>query len=211
MADVRDPGFWHRFSIAVHRDDAEKVEKELSKFSDVKHTYVKSQSTSSASSPSPVATPTSLSPLSPALHTQPLSPIALQHFAPSKSAGALASPTTPVTPQTASSTSTGPKRQPSRLKKPAPAKTRSTPSHKPFMRNKNPSLLSLGLSGRPESRFKFWTQVTADPSNRNSWLESQRKKKRQRTWICWVFWLVLLALVAGVVVAILVLKSKNII
>ncbi|KAF2737701.1 hypothetical protein EJ04DRAFT_510135, partial [Polyplosphaeria fusca] len=44
----------------------------------------------------------------------------------------------------------------------------------------------------------------------DSWLESQLKKKKQRTWMCWAFWLVFAILVAGVVVTILLLKSKGI-
>ncbi|PVH98818.1 hypothetical protein DM02DRAFT_643365 [Periconia macrospinosa] len=80
-----------------------------------------------------------------------------------------------------------------------------------FTRQSNNSQLTLGLSGRPQSRFKFWTSVSADPSNRNSWLESQQRKARQRTYICWGFWLALLAIIAGVVAAVLVLKSKGII
>ncbi|KAF2787441.1 hypothetical protein K505DRAFT_126704 [Melanomma pulvis-pyrius CBS 109.77] len=45
----------------------------------------------------------------------------------------------------------------------------------------------------------------------DSWLESQRKKKRQRTWICWVFWLSLAGLITGIVVCVLLLKARKII
>lgn len=45
----------------------------------------------------------------------------------------------------------------------------------------------------------------------DSWLESQKKKQRQRTWICWSFWLCLGVLVAGIVVTLLILKGKGII
>ncbi|CAO2649959.1 Nn.00g012510.m01.CDS01 [Neocucurbitaria sp. VM-36] len=73
------------------------------------------------------------------------------------------------------------------------------------------STLSLSLSGRPHSSFRFWTTITADPSHRDSWLESQKKKRRQRTWICWCFWLGLGVLVAGVVVTLVVLRGRGII
>jgi hypothetical protein len=80
---------------------------------------------------------------------------------------------------------------------------------------------SLSLSGRPRTLFKTWTTITGNAAahsnsntdggyNSDSWLESQQRKKRQRTWICWCFWLGLIALVAGVVVAILVLRKYDI-
>lgn len=82
---------------------------------------------------------------------------------------------------------------------------------RPFFRAPNLSTLSLSLSGRPTSRFKFVTTITADASHRDSWLVRQKKKERQRTWLCWAFWLVFLVLVAGVVVMVLVLRAKHII
>ncbi|OAL04586.1 hypothetical protein IQ06DRAFT_99069 [Phaeosphaeriaceae sp. SRC1lsM3a] len=74
---------------------------------------------------------------------------------------------------------------------------------------RSPSALSL--SGRPRSAFKTWTTITANPHPRDSWLEGQQRKRRQRTWICWCFWLCMMALVAGVVVAVVVLKAHKII
>lgn len=74
---------------------------------------------------------------------------------------------------------------------------------------RSPSALSL--SGRPRSAFKTWTTITANPNSRDSWLEGQKKKRRQRTWICWCFWLCVFALVAGVVVAVVVLRAHGII
>ncbi|KAH7092531.1 hypothetical protein FB567DRAFT_576891 [Paraphoma chrysanthemicola] len=95
---------------------------------------------------------------------------------------------------------------------PAPTKQQHSPKPPPSPRHPRsfrcPS--SLSLSGRPR-HFKTWTTITANPSHRASWLESQKKKSRQRTWICWVFWLVLMLVVAGVVVTVLVLKSHHII
>lgn len=67
----------------------------------------------------------------------------------------------------------------------------------------------LDLTGRPQSRFTFWT--TVDTGHRESWLERQQQKKSRRTCMCWVFWLCLIAIVTGVVIAILYLKSRGII
>lgn len=73
-------------------------------------------------------------------------------------------------------------------------------------------LSTLSLTGRPPSRFRFWTTITADGAPpRDSWLESQRRKSKQRTWICWSFWIVIILLVTAVVVTILVLRSHGII
>ncbi|EUC45409.1 hypothetical protein COCMIDRAFT_26432 [Bipolaris oryzae ATCC 44560] len=82
---------------------------------------------------------------------------------------------------------------------------------RPFFRAPNISAISLSLSGRPSSRFKFVTTITADASHRDSWLVRQKRKERHRTWICWAFWIGLLLLVAAVVTTVLVLKSKRII
>ncbi|KAF3051269.1 hypothetical protein E8E11_010589 [Didymella keratinophila] len=86
---------------------------------------------------------------------------------------------------------------------------------------RNGSRLSLGisLSGRPKSAFRFWTTITAgdisDETNagirNDSWLEGQRRKARQRAWMCWAFWGVFLLLVVGAVVTVLLLREKNII
>ncbi|KAJ6199452.1 hypothetical protein J3E72DRAFT_186000 [Bipolaris maydis] len=82
---------------------------------------------------------------------------------------------------------------------------------RPFFRAPNISAISLSLSGRPSSRFKFVTTITADASHRDSWLVRQKRKERHRTWICWAFWIALLLLVAAVVTTVLVLKSRGII
>ncbi|CAI6337830.1 unnamed protein product [Periconia digitata] len=115
-----------------------------------------------------------------------------------------------LSPQASSTTTT-----PTRLTKAPRAQTKQgrprARSNPLFTRQTNGSQLTLGLSGRPQSRFKFWTSVSADPSNRNSWLEGQKRKARQRTYMCWSFWLVLAIVVAGVVAAIVVLKHKHII
>ena len=86
----------------------------------------------------------------------------------------------------------------------------SSPS-RPFFRAPNISTLSLSLTGRPSSRFKFVTTITADASHRDSWLVRQKKKERHRTWLCWAFWMVFMLLVAGIVATILILKSRKII
>jgi len=49
-----------------------------------------------------------------------------------------------------------------------------------------------------------------DLKHSDSWLVSQRRKARQRTWMCWLFWTGILTLVAAVVVTILVLKARRI-
>ncbi|KNG44028.1 hypothetical protein DDE82_005668 [Stemphylium lycopersici] len=92
----------------------------------------------------------------------------------------------------------------------------TNPLPRPFFRTPNLSTLSLSrslapLSGRPASRFKFVTTITADAPHRDSWLARQKKKERHRTWICWAFWTVFLLLIAGVVVTVLVLKAHEII
>jgi hypothetical protein len=70
---------------------------------------------------------------------------------------------------------------------------------------------SLSLTGRPRTMFKTWTEITANPVHSDSWLAGQKKKHKQRAWICWCFWLSVIALVAGVVVAVLVLRAHGII
>jgi hypothetical protein len=98
-----------------------------------------------------------------------------------------------------------------RPSKTKPRKSRARTLSNPLTRHLNISQQTLGLSGRPGSRFHFFTTVTADPSNRDSWLESQRRKQKHRTYICWGFWGVFLLLIAGVVVAVVLLKSRGII
>ena len=91
--------------------------------------------------------------------------------------------------------------------------SRSKRGSRRFTRNGNNSRLSLGLSlsGRPRSSFRFWTTITADPSHRDSWLESQQRKSRQRTYMCWAFWMIFLVVVVGAIVTVLVLRGKGII
>ncbi|USP76299.1 hypothetical protein yc1106_03573 [Curvularia clavata] len=91
-----------------------------------------------------------------------------------------------------------------------PSSLPASPS-RAFFRAPNLSTVSLSFSGRPASRFKFVTTITADASHRDSWLVRQKKKERHRTWLCWAFWLAFLVLVAGVVATVLVLKHKKII
>jgi hypothetical protein len=81
------------------------------------------------------------------------------------------------------------------------------PSTLSFLRN--PSTLSL--SGRRGTVFKTWTEITANHASSDSWLAGQKKKSKQRAWLCWCFWLTFMVLVAGVIVAVLVLKSHGII
>ncbi|KAF2623191.1 hypothetical protein BU25DRAFT_184612 [Macroventuria anomochaeta] len=82
-----------------------------------------------------------------------------------------------------------------------------------FTRTLNTSRLSLGvsLSGRPKNGFRFWTTIEANTGNRDSWLESQQRKARQRTWMCWAFWMGFLVVVVGAIVTVLVLRGKGII
>ncbi|KAG9199111.1 hypothetical protein G6514_009029 [Epicoccum nigrum] len=106
-------------------------------------------------------------------------------------------PSTPLSATFAPSTKTSPSTRWSRIKNP------------------NGSRLSLGvsLSGRPKSAFRFWTTISADAatSRDSEWLEGQRRKARQRTWMCWLFWMVFLVVVVGAVVTVVVLRGKGII
>ncbi|KAF1930565.1 uncharacterized protein M421DRAFT_3606 [Didymella exigua CBS 183.55] len=104
-----------------------------------------------------------------------------------------------------------------------PASTYSSPASQHtsrFAKHANGSRLSLGisLSGRPKSAFRFWTTITAGTVDaetnagiRDSWLEGQQRKARQRAWMCWAFWGVFLVLVAGAIVTVLVLRGKGMI
>lgn len=187
MAMVRDPAFWRRFSVAVHQDEEAQARATRP---ELKHSYV----TPSPSMQSPthqIPSPTATMPLSPTSPINPFSPMSSE-------------PPTPSQPN-------APRRQPSKLAKSHPSEPRKPRKPAPIYSRRNASALSLGLSGRPTSKFKFWTSIEADPSNRESWLEEQHRKKSKRTFMCWCFWLVFLALVAGIVVAILLLKSKGVI
>ena len=95
----------------------------------------------------------------------------------------------------------------------APDVSSSKRTSRRFSKNPNGSRLSLGisLSGRPGSSFRFWTTVTADPSHSDTWLESQQRKSKQRTYMCWAFWMTFLVVVVGAIVTVLVLRGKGII
>ncbi|OAL45730.1 hypothetical protein IQ07DRAFT_202611 [Pyrenochaeta sp. DS3sAY3a] len=222
---VRDPNFWRRFSIAVHQDEAAK--EEMTKRPDLKHSYVQSLSPSLQS---PLASPMSQTPL-----TTGMAPAAVLSPPPAAAAFSPLSPLSPLAPSTPTRPTIPPKRQRSKLQKtpsmkpllrptiqlpeptaakqPSKSTAAARPTHRrpslPFTRHTNSSAFSL--SGRPRSHYTFWTTITADPTNSDSWLESQKRKQRQRTWICWVFWLCLLLFVAGIVVTLLVLKGRKII
>lgn len=208
MALVRDPAFWRRFSMAVHLDEEAQLQKEQTP--ELKHSYVSHieplspstqddasllaagvrSETQSRTTPSPV----------PSIFKKTV----IIQSTPADPASHPASPAhTPAQAQP-------PKRKPSVLTKASPRKPgrvyRGLGS-----RNGNSSVLTLGLSGRPNSRFNFWTSISADPSHRESWLEEQRRKKSKRTCMCWGFWLGFLLFVAAIVVAILLLKKFGII
>jgi hypothetical protein len=102
-------------------------------------------------------------------------------------------------PQTTQTTPMSP------LQRPPSALSLSRPLS--FLRN--PSTLSL--SGRRGTVFKTWTEITANPESSDSWLAGQKKKSKQRAWLCGCFWLGVIVLVAGVVVAVLILKRNGII
>ncbi|KAH7347066.1 hypothetical protein BKA66DRAFT_576424 [Pyrenochaeta sp. MPI-SDFR-AT-0127] len=220
---VRDPNFWRRFSIAVHQDEAAK--EEMTKRPDMKHSYVPSHSSPSRTplAPSTPRTPLSLD-IPPMALISPVavhSPLSLPAMQSSPSERPSRQPQSPKRRRSKlqKTPSTKPLLRPSiqpstdvPLSPPQPAFAATTRrpsfSHRSFNRYTNSSTLTL--SGRPTTH-RFWTTITADPSNRNSWLESQRKKRRQRTWICWIFWLCFLLLVAAIVTTLLILKSKKII
>jgi hypothetical protein len=221
---VRDPQFWKRFSVAVHQDDLEKHN-----IQDPKQSYV----SSSLSSPSPTApgSPTSQT----HLHTTPTTFPPMAQLQSTRSSFAAPSPLSAEL--SASQIRLEKKQRPrSKLQKTPSTKPLLRPSisiretthiqeepplsplppSRPhsFFRTPNLSTLSLShihLSGRPQSRFHFTTTITADASHRDSWLASQQRKARQRTWICWCFWIAFLLLVAGVVVTVLVLRAHKII
>jgi hypothetical protein len=217
MGTVNDPNFWKRFSVAVHNDDASKA--------DLKHSYVITLDAPDTAhkDPSPVTTPTSEAPLSHSFQLRPLSPTSPSILSPSlKSPGLdnkwplsspLASPTTPRNGRLQKARP-GEHRSPARKASPPVLSQPRRPSLAhilPFTHHNNSSQMTLGgITGRPASRFKFWTSISADPTNRDSWLEGQRRKRKQRTWICWAFWLGLAAIVGGVVATVLILRQKGI-
>ncbi|KAF2822432.1 hypothetical protein CC86DRAFT_78579 [Ophiobolus disseminans] len=234
---VQDPNFWKRFSTAVHADDAAKEGRADLKHSYVPS---QSQVVRTSAAPilppispsfSPIDYMQSLSFVSasaPASASAVLPPPPPPSSLPrrkeewEKSEYNLPlSSTTPSAPAPAPIQQKKiPKRQPSKLRK-SPS-TRSThplltplsppappPPTKPPHRC--PSSLSLNLSGRSKAHFHTWTTITADAARRDSWLEAQNKKSRQRAWICWAFWGAVIVLVTGVVVAVVVLRAHGVI
>lgn len=203
---VRDPDFWRRFSTAVHLDDAAK--EELAKGPEMKHSYV--DSLPSAHHPAPPA-------LSPVFAPAVPAPVVLRASTEVRESEDLERPMEMQEKK--------PPTRPKRLVKSASTASRAPliPRHHSYTFKRKSPLPSLrcpsalSLTGRPRSQFKSWTVITGgvrdhtNPCNRDSWLESQTRKSRQRAWMCWCFWIALLVLVAGVVVTMLVLKSKKII
>jgi hypothetical protein len=229
---VQDPNFWRRFSVAVHQDDLEKEQVPRN----LKHSYVPSNPSPAPMSPtsqchlSPAFPASPIASISMSLVSSPTLPTLRQEeiwqaeFEAERACE-----------REREREQDEPIRKPSKLKKSA-----SRASTRPLLRNqslnnkhkhspsfpeplRSPSSLrrpdlsglrspsALSLSGRPRTVFKTWVTITADPVCRDSWLASQKKKSRQRTWICWCFWLCVLSLIAGVVVAVLVLKAHGII
>lgn len=228
MGTVNDPNFWKRFSVAVHNDDASKVA-----HADLKHSYVISLDAPDPTHTDPsshITTPTSDSPLSLAFQLRPLSPIPLSTLSPSLDDKWPLSPEVPSSPlpprngrlqkaPPGSALSPTPKSPQAKTAPPVfsfsqPRRPSFAHIHVPFAsshHHHNGSQMTLGgFTGRPASRFKFWTSISADPTNRDSWLEGQRRKRKQRTWICWAFWLALAAVVGGAVATILILREKHI-
>jgi hypothetical protein len=205
---IQDPHFWKRFSTAVHQDEA--IKEEMAGSPDLKHSYVPSIS----SAPMSPDFPPSAAPSMHNLLAQP-APVALRkeeiwqrEFESEKQA--LAQHTQ------------RPCKKPSKLKKSASRASTRPLLHKQqqpsltfsLRRPSIPGLRSpscLSLSGRPKTVFKTWTTCEANPIHSTSWLESQNKKSRHRTWMCWAFWLSMIVLVAGVVVTVLVLRAHGII
>ena len=118
--------------------------------------------------------------------------------------------TTTIAPAPFSTSSSRPATQRSNF---APSTLTETPASpaRSFFRTGNLSVLSLSLSGRPNSRFNFVTTISADADHSDTWLMRQKKKERHRTWLCWAFWICLLLLVAAVVVTVLLLRAHHVI
>lgn len=194
---VRDPQFWRRFSVAVHRD--EEAQAEALSRPELKHAYVQTLSPISSSTSTHSPTIQQQQPWPVPTTTQPISPTSQTSFSPSP----ITKTTTPLSP-----------RQPSVLRKPPATHKKRQRTLQPLYNScQNRSTLTLGLTGRPPSRFKFWTSISAsaDPRNRESWLEEQRRKKSKRTCMCWCFWLVFATLVTGLVITGVILKREGII
>ncbi|KAH7406547.1 hypothetical protein DE146DRAFT_607762 [Phaeosphaeria sp. MPI-PUGE-AT-0046c] len=232
---VQDPNFWRRFSVAVHQDDLTK--EQAASRPGLKHSYVYP---SNSTCPSAPLSPTSQCHLSPAFPASPVTsslsilsasvstppPATLRREEPTGNQAATVRRPSKLQ-KSASRASTRPllRRQTRTSFSLAPNDEEKPPSH-PRLPPRRPSFPSslrrpsipgfrspsaLSFSGRPRSAFKTWTTITANPHPRDSWLEGQQKKRRQRTWICWCFWLCVFALVAGVVVTVVVLRAHGII
>jgi len=219
---TRDPNFWKRFSIAVHQDDL--LKSEMSQHSpehrDLKHSYVSSLFLSSAQ---PTMTASSMPSSTPGFPPPAILPRERASPDPSTSARHNAYPKPKRTRSKLHKTpSTRPLLRPT-LHSPEPPspialaspRAEAHAAHGPApspakLFHHNLSTLSLGLYSGFHNKPKFWTTITADAPRRDSWLVSQRRKARQRTWMCWLFWTGILTLVAAVVVTILVLKARRI-
>ncbi|KAH6883360.1 hypothetical protein BKA58DRAFT_35420 [Alternaria rosae] len=237
---VRDPQFWKRFSVAVHQDDLEKINHpQDTKQSYVSSSLSPPLGSPTSQTHLPITSPpmvqlqstrssyaasNSLSPLSVEIFSGGMNTHTVQKEKEKKkerprsklqktpSTKPLLRPSISI--QELTSTTTQSAYQPpfSPLPSSPTHPPRSTSRPHSFFRTPNLSTLSLShLSGRPQSRFHFTTTITADASHRDSWLASQQRKAKQRTWICWCFWICFLMLVAGVVVAIIILKQHKII
>jgi hypothetical protein len=233
---IQDPNFWRRFSTAVHQDDFAKDHQDL-KHSYVDPSPASSAPMSPSSQcqlfvpSSPVLARSGVVSMPPsALRREQIWQAEIEaerrgsavemrqkEKVPSKlKKSASRASTRPLLHQRNKSSV----HWPSSLQSPTLDLSTPSPAFHTTTLTRPPSLLaglrspsSLSLSGRPRTLFKTWTTITG-PANvcphSESWLAGQKKKSRQRTWICWCFWLGLIALVAGVVVAVLVLRSHGI-
>lgn len=238
---VRDPDFWRRFSVAVHQDDLAKQEMQARPglaHSYVSPSPPSSPPLASPASLDPLVPGLFASPMDSVLSLPTLQSPPAVAFAPEESQRRKRE-SAPVQPRrqpsklrkSPSTRSTAPllppppppPKDPGPRSSPRLNRPKSPSSHS--FKHRYPSLpptpsrhsfrcpSSLSLSGRSKSNFRTWTTITggADLKNRDSWLESQKRKKKQRTWICWCFWTTAVLLVAGVIVAILVLRAHGII
>ncbi|ORX97806.1 hypothetical protein BCR34DRAFT_593384 [Clohesyomyces aquaticus] len=238
MAVVQDPSFWRRFSMAAHLDEEAQRPGEL-KHSYVNPLPSPPNTTSTSTTShhntfsvrTSILTISTLNPFAPPIFSEPASPVEQKPNATSTISPLSRRTSSAYTTPSFSKQNPGITRTPSKLSKPRPThqiypiSTPLSPNANSFFppSPRNPcsprfpfshaNVSTLTFSGRNSTRFKFWTSVSAaaDPRNRESWLEQQRKKKSKRTCMCWVFWLVLIGFVAGIVIVILFLKAKGII
>ncbi|KAF1837123.1 hypothetical protein BDW02DRAFT_181301 [Decorospora gaudefroyi] len=197
---IRDPQFWKRFSTAVHQDEqAKESQTSQNKNKNLKHSYVNPSSfSSSRGSPTP--------------QTPALPPMAqLSPFRASFNNHNTYTSSEPPHPQQ-SPRRTKLKKSPSTkpLLRPILTPEPQTPLSPPRSFFRTPNTSTFNLSGRPSSRFHFVTTVTADGRCRDSWLVRQKKKERQRTWICCAFWGGLVLVAVAIVVTVLVLRAHGV-